>query len=351
MKQKLIIGLVGLVTCFSTGYTIAATPPEMMTYLLPKNQVKVHVLIEKRSYKPSELAQYAEKYMQLRDVATHAKDEYRVVGVNFEPVAVPDSSKLFRLTWDSKRTIFDVKCNENGVLTAINATAPTTERFEPFVPQPAKAQPHAKDYMDADMLAAATPAKQAELVAQAIYDIRESRNLLARGQADFMPKDGEQLRLMLDQLQKQETALLSMFQGSVVVDTTVIVRQIEPQHDEQEAILFRLSKYLGVLDENDLGGTPYYYKVEDIQQMPATGQNDPIKDRDDIGLRVNLPNKIRIDITKDKQVVGSFEMYCSQMGRTEKISGQLFNKKQTTHIVLDPLYGSIRSIEMENLKD
>ena len=60
----------------------------------------------------------------------------------------------------------------------------------------------------------------AELIAQDIYEIRESRNLLVRGQADNMPKDGEQLRLMLNQLDKQDMAMTGLFSGITTKDTT-----------------------------------------------------------------------------------------------------------------------------------
>lgn len=53
----------------------------------------------------------------------------------------------------------------------------------------------------------------AELVAKEIYNIRESKNALVRGQADNMPKDGAQLKLMLDHLDEQEQAMTEMFSG------------------------------------------------------------------------------------------------------------------------------------------
>ena len=74
--------------------------------------------------------------------------------------------------------------------------------------------------MNEETLAAGSTAKMAELIAQDIYEIRESRNLLVRGQADNMPKDGEQLRLMLNQLDKQDQAMTSLFIGITEKDTT-----------------------------------------------------------------------------------------------------------------------------------
>lgn len=47
--------------------------------------------------------------------------------------------------------------------------------------------------MTEEILIAGSTAKMAELVAKEIYNIRESKNSLTRGQADYMPKDGAAL--------------------------------------------------------------------------------------------------------------------------------------------------------------
>lgn len=44
----------------------------------------------------------------------------------------------------------------------------------------------------------------AELTAREIYNIRDSKNTILRGQAETMPKDGASLQLVIDQLNKQE---------------------------------------------------------------------------------------------------------------------------------------------------
>ena len=55
------------------------------------------------------------------------------------------------------------------------------------------------------------------LIAKEIYNIRESKNALVRGQADNMPKDGEQLKIMLANLEEQEAAMTEMFSGTLTV--------------------------------------------------------------------------------------------------------------------------------------
>lgn len=68
---------------------------------------------------------------------------------------------------------------------------------------------------------AGSTAKMAELVAKEIYNIRESKNALVRGQADNMPKDGEQLKIMLANLEEQEAAMTEMFSGTLNKDERI----------------------------------------------------------------------------------------------------------------------------------
>ncbi|MBF1541189.1 MAG: DUF4831 family protein, partial [Prevotella salivae] len=40
------------------------------------------------------------------------------------------------------------------------------------------------------------------------------------------------------------------------------------------------------------------------------------------------------------------ECYATQFGRTEELSSELFGKKMTTRIVLDPVTGNARKLEV-----
>ena len=84
------------------------------------------------------------------------------------------------------------------------------------------------DFKTEEILSAGSTPKMAELTANEIYDIRENRALLTKGQADFMPKDGEQLRLMLANLDQQEEGLLQLFRGTDVKETHILAFDITP---------------------------------------------------------------------------------------------------------------------------
>ena len=221
-------------------------------------------------------------------------------------------------------------------------------RFKPSRQQPAL---NPDNFMTADMLAAGSNSKLAELVAQEIFDIRDARNQINRGENDQMPKDGEQLKLMLQGLDQQETALTQLFTGVTTIDTTETELTFIPQKGQKRTLLFRLSKWLGLVDSDDLSGEPYYMNVEQLNDvaMPNVPQTD--KKKEEPALIVAIPAKIRLTITDAlSKPIDSEEMYAAQFGDVYGLSQELFSKKQVSHLRINPITGVVEHFEMEPLK-
>ena len=261
--------------------------------------------------------------------------------------ALPDTSRHFTLIVDKKHSINKVCRADNGQLLAINADASAKPTPMPsFKPGSKAALLNPQDFMTEDILNAGSNAKMAELAAQEIYDIRDSRNQLNRGEADFMPKDGTQMAIMLNNLGKQETALTQLFTGVTVKDTTWINIDFVPTQEGRQ-VLFRLSKWLGLVDADDLSGEPYMISVTDNHTVAApqpTAENKK-EDKNDIGLRVCQPSKIQVAVTHGQQVVVNGELLAPQFGTIESLSGELFGKKQSAKLILDPLTGGVKNIQ------
>ncbi len=329
--------------------SINAQSVEGTDYYLPKTAIRFTVKVEKTQYTPGRLAPYAHRFLR-SEVSQEPTTSYRLLGVSMSAFAMPDTSRHFTLITDKKHTINKVCRADNGQLLAINADATAAEVPNPtFTPGPKPALPNAHDYMTEDILNAGSNAKMAELTAQEIYDIRDSRNQLNRGEADFMPKDGTQMAIMLSNLSKQEAALSSLFTGTTVKDTTWTNIDFVPTKEGQQ-VLFRLSKWLGLVDADDLSGEPYLVTVADkhtvAQPQPAPeGQKE---DKNDVGLRVSQPSKITVTVSHDRQAVAACEVSAPQFGTVESLSGDLFGKKQSASLILDPLTGSIKKIEAIN---
>lgn len=315
-------------------------------YYLPKTALRFTVKVEKTQYTPGRLAPYAHRFLRT-DVKQEATTSYRLLGIDMAPYATPDTSRHFTLITDKKHSVNKVCRADNGQLLAINAEASATPVPVPtFTPGRKPALPTPQDYMTEDILNAGSNAKMAELTAQEIYDIRDSRNQLNRGEADFMPKDGTQMAIMLSNLDKQEVALTQLFTGTTVKDTTWTNIDFVPSKEGQE-VLFRLSQWSGLVDADDLSGEPYVVTVTDkhtVAQPEPTSEGQK-EDKNDIGLRVCQPSKIKVSLAHGQQVISSYEVLAPQFGTVESLSGELFGKKQSAKLILNPLTGSVKGIE------
>lgn len=325
---------------------------EGLSYYLPKTAVRMQLLIEKTTTQPGQLADYSELFFK-KPAPTSMQTSYRIVGINFTAVGQPDTDKQFTVAVDKKHSILSIDCDPNGTLRAINTKAPVCAKPRQFRQAPKPAPLNPRDYMSQDILAAANLPKMAQLAAQEIYDIRDSRNQLSRGEADNMPKDGEQLRLMYRQLDTQERALMQLFTGTVDVDTTETVLTFVPQQAEKRHVLFRFSKAFGLTSVDDYSGEPYYVDIEDegiYAKLPEDASMAD-KEKDNFKLGVGMPGKIRVQVNKaDGTPVASFETNAAQFGRVELLNGALFGKKFTSHIIVDPATGAVVELKTEPLE-
>ena len=335
---------------------------EGAVYFLPKTAVRVTVEVEKTTYTPGDLCQYAERYLRLRDVSPTPSVGYRITAIRQEPVAVADTTKRYAVKFDPRTAATNVRLSPDGVLLGINTDEKKKEGSNPsgqnvqqgyspstFPPSTNKLNP--RQFMSEDALAAGSTSKMAELIAQDIYEIRDSRNQLVRGQADNMPKDGEQLRLMLNQLDLQDRALTSLFAGTTVSDTTRHTFLIVPDSVIVRDILFRFSQKLGLVDADDLAGVPYYINIDDLSTVPAPAPVDPRKKLKPIdGIFVNIPGRLRATVSDGQQAIITSEFPAGQFGNVELLSGSLFNKRFTTRLWLNPLSGAIERLDAEQPK-
>lgn len=351
-KMTKVARTVSLLLCYFVSLACYSQAIEGTSYYLPKTAMKFTLTVEKTQYEPGQFAGYAQRYMKQDDVQLEASTTYRIVDTRMHNIAMPDTAKHFTLSLDKRYTISTVERTDNGQLLAINAEPKRVTEPAPFVPARKPRALNPRDFMNEDMLTAGSTAKMAQLIAQEIYDIRDSRNQLQRGQAEFMPADGQQLRIMMDGLNTQERALRQVFEGTTVKDTTEVTLVFVPTENVDRQLFFRFSRHFGLVDNDDLSGVPYYITVYTDAKASDDGeaQKKEKKDKDDIGLVVNTPQKVRATLYCENKVVDSYEFNAGQFGGTESLSGALFGKKLTTQIVLNPITGGIETIKEKSLE-
>lgn len=330
------------VTAYRPGVTA-----EGITYFLPKTSFHVTITAQRVVSHPGEYCQYAERYLRLKNVPQQETETWTIAKIDVESFGVADKSQAYSIKLKSKTSAPLVRLAADGRLLAVNTdNAPSEPRLSsPYVQRDTTHYLNPADFKTEEILAAGSMSKMAELTANEIYDIRENRSLLTKGQADFMPKDGEQLRLMLSKLDVQEEALLQLFKGTTTKETHVFTLDFTPTGVADKELLFRFSKYLGMVDKDDLAGEPFYVTIKDLHTLPNeetvdTKAKKPVED-----LRYIVPGKGNVTISNMQRVfyTGSFPM--SQFGRVEHLGAELFNKKMSTHVYLSPETGGITNIQ------
>lgn len=246
-----------------------------LVYALPATELVVDVEIEKTVEKPGAFYQYSQRYLATSNVVTEESVNYKLRSVQLHTQAVADTARRFAV---SPMLLRGLVVNEKGILVGVNTEKPrpvvvrqreTIHRQEQLSPRPEGLLPLNQEYM-----MAGSTAKMAEGAAYQIYALRESRINLLSGELDRMPADGDALKQMLQGIDRQERELTELFTGSV---RTEIVRHrvtLMPDTAELEKVIFRLSTKRGVVDNDDLGGDPYFIVLEP-ETIPVSPQFDP----------------------------------------------------------------------------
>jgi len=335
---------------------VPGVTPDGAVYFLPKTALRISVLVEKTTYEPGDLAPYAQRYLRISDVSQERATRFRVAGISVTPCPVADTTKAYAVHFDPRTVAARLTLSQDGRLLALNMEdVEDMETPAPYVPAPQPEWVNPKQFLGEDILSCGSTAKMAEMTAHEIYDLRENRSLLIKGQADFMPQDGRQMELMLNELDRQDRALTSLFTGTTQCDTTEHVLWVVPERTDSTAaarrVLFRLSQVKGLVEADDLSGAPYYVTIDNISQLP---EEQPAtkgkKGKSVAGIFVNVPGRLRITLYQGITPILTEEHPAPQYGQTMLLGADLLNKRYNTRVLLDNLSGALLRLDADQPK-
>ena len=343
-------------TLFSTLYGTAQTQVVTgvmngkdygVTYTLPKTALKVGITATRTTYKPGEFAQYANRYLHLNNVQQTSSETWKLDVVKLNLIGIPDAEKVFFVKLKDKPVAPNIELTNTGVIKAINLP------FKTVAPTPATATTAAdkvevdpKRFFTEEILMANSTAKIAELVAKEIYAIRESRNALLRGETEDTKIDGEFVKVMLQNMDEQESALLSLFTGRVESDVVVKNIEIETMSEFTNSIIARFSTKLGILDADDLAGEPILFNLKDLETIKLADDGGKSKKKLE-GIAYNLPGRGYAEIVYNGKVISKGEFPITQFGTLEFLAPTLFNKKSTIQVLFDSSTGGLSKVNQD----
>ena len=357
IKSTLLMGLaLGSMPIAAQGTSAPYSPgitQDAVSYWLPKTKLTVTVTTRKSTFKPGEFSRYAERYLRMNNVKDKADEIWEITSVDISSSGIPDKDKLYTLTFPLKGNRPYFELTDQGILSAVNThtqkeSVKSSTLLTPAQPVVKKVNP--QDYMTEEILMAGSSAKMAELVAKEIYNIRESRNAITRGQADFIPTDGESLKFMLESLNEQEAALLTLFSGTSETEDHTFTIDVTPDAPVTKLLLFRFSSKLGVLPTDNLAGEPVWIDITDKKMLDSyaasanTGKTGKTIKNSAQFLYYRIPGRATVNIYNNRQSFTEQDIQIAQFGNVEVISSTIMGKNADTKITFDTATGAVLTI-------
>lgn len=322
-------------------------------YFLPKTILEIDIEYTETKQKAGPYARYAARYLGVNDseVVTDDKTVYSFNKISVSEIGIPNKHQSYLVAFKSKTTAPFVYLTEEGVICSINAEytpennpkqtvnvhhSNTASGVSSINPQSL----YTEEYLHAGSIS-----KMAEVAAKNIYRIRESRQDILTGETDNVPKDGEAIKLILDKLDAQEKSWTGLFLGTKEVTVKNKRFTLEPDDEIEKEILFRFSKYLGIVDADDLSGSPFYLNLKNLHTVEIPTDDPKAKKKEAESIVYNVPGKAQLEIFTDKKKVYSETINITQFGITRILETAVFeDKKAPVKILFYPHLGAIRQI-------
>ena len=320
-----------------------------LVYSLPITALEVEVTATHEVGKKGPYYLYAKKSIGTDKAVSEDYEKWRITDVKVRPYGVSDSGTQYLMQL-KPGALTSITVDADGMLLAINkeVTATASPAGPTKVPAGKVKWPSGNEYLDfvdEDFVASKSSAKQAQLLAESLMEVRESKLSLTRGTADAMPADGKQMELMLASLGEQEAALNAAFTGTVTTENVTRTFTYVPDGDTKE-VLFRMSEFAGFVDADDLSGDPVYIQIETVNQasLPVDAKGEP-KKLPKNAVIYNIPGSAQVTVSSLGKDLYRKEIQLAQMGMTFGLDPALFtDKKEPSFAVFDPVTGALLDI-------
>ena len=322
-----------------------------VVYYMPKNELVITLQYDIVNEEPGIFYQYAGRYLGAEDVIKESKTSYVLTSIENELVTTADTERAYKidaslgikeqmiaLSADGRLLGYNVGEEAKGYEAKGESLEVKGESLE------VKGTDKLMPLLEEQFMASST-AKMAEGAAKMIYRIREARLNLLAGEVEHVPADGEAMKQVLAEMERQEQALVELFTGKTTVSHASHSLIYTPMQSVESETLCRFSVHSGVVAADDLSGEPIYISLEATKQSLSTAVEISSKAPLLSQLYYNLPGEAKVNMTyKGKQMACS-TYQIAQFGVAIPVAKQWFTSKQTPVIHINPETGNILSIQ------
>ena len=354
MKQLMIIVAALLMAVGYTNAQIVRENEAAVVYYMPKTELVITIDYEVVTQTPGVFYQYAERYLGAEEIIMENNTNCQLRAVRVATESSADTDRAYKVTAQKGMNTQLVSLSEDGRLVGYgieNASLQFSERSQSELQNGSEAayslEAKSEGLMPLleEQFMAGSVAKMAEGAAKQIYRIRETRLNILAGDVEHVPADGKAMELVLNELDKQEQALVALFVGKTqVTHHTHAVRYV-PEESVEKEVVCRLSAHNGIVDKNDLSGEPLYLTLVAKKQtlLPAgiADKNTPLLSQ----IHYNLPGEAQVALTFKGKQMAEQTVAVAQYGVAIPLAQDLFTGKSTPIITICEDTGNILSIE------
>jgi hypothetical protein len=309
-------------------------------YQLPKTVLKIEVDTRCIQETPGTYYQYAERFLGLKDLIQTESIRYEITGFRVSTYSVPDQSQTYLISTGKKGKGISFTLSPEGFLRSINGkkeavVAPEVSNISPIPVEtaPKSWETGESSIITREMQQSISTAKMAELAANQLLTIRDTRFNMLTQELEKTPSDGRSYEIVLSELNRMENAYMDLFRGKQTESTRTFSYTITPEKDTTD-VLLRFSLMKGVLDKNNLGGNPIFLELKKLPLAADSMRVDNSKAPK--GLYYRIPAKAELKITDGKDALLTREITLPQFGRIMTLPAS-----QIGSVELCPMTGNI----------
>lgn len=357
--KRLFLLLIGACMLCGMHAQVLEKDESGLVYYSPKTSITLDFTYTVETYEPGIYAQYAEAMLGVTDAVKENKKVYRLKDVHIGTTTSTDYTRPHKVTTEGGIPIL-LSINEKGLLTGYNLPTGQEKKevHRSHMTGDHKSSRAAKNHIapyPEDVLKAATPMAQAHAVAKQIFHLRETRMYLLNGEVEHAPADGEAMKLVLEELDKQEQALTALFMGKKSKKTehkktayNKISRQGAENDDVIKGLLF-FSEENGFTNEDNIDAdtitiliclNPVSYKPTVTEPKKSKKKGEELT-----SLTYNLPGNAVVKVRSKKgDLHRERTIPMAQLGIDVALPKSMFTGASLPVIVFDEKTGNIKSI-------
>ncbi|MBR3407970.1 MAG: DUF4831 family protein [Paludibacteraceae bacterium] len=237
--MKRLFYLVAAMVCGTSMWAETVKPDEMaMRYYMPKTEVVLQLEYVETTYVPGKYAAWAQQLLGVDYAIQEDSTAYSIEDMKLVMHAKADTSRMYTVRPEAGAQVQLLSMTPEGLLYGYNVqyNGPRTKEAKKTKEKTEVKTAYPVSTLEETVKSDSLP-KQAMSVAKQIYQLRDNRIYLLSGDAENQPADGVSMKAILEEIDRQEKALVELFMGRKIRRTHYQEWRLDPAQAMADSVM------------------------------------------------------------------------------------------------------------------